>query len=424
MHSPMKVIQLSHSDAGSGAGRAAHRLHRSLIELGLDSHMLVSDRRTEDPTVSTVNRHWGARLRARGAEYLEARLGRQAARSASTFISQSRLGHFNAARHPLVRAADVVGLFWINGAFVAPEGLKGIRQPIIWRLSDAWPFTGGCHYPGDCQRHRESCGHCPELRRPGSHDATYRLWQRKAAAWGQLNLSVVAPSHWLAGLAGQSALFAERNIVVIPTGIDLERYRPLDRARARARFGLPSDRSIIAFGALSPADDPRKGYRELSAAMQGLAALRPQSDVMAVVFGQDAALPPDFPVPLHSVGRLSHDEDLAAIYSAADVVAVPSLEDNLPNVALEAIACGAAVTGFAVGGMPEIVRQGWNGLLAPRGDSVALADALATIIAGPELRSLMSARSREHAEQHFCARAQALQFKALYESCLAAAGAA
>lgn len=409
----VKVVHLSHTDGGAGAGRAAYRIHRSLLSIGVDSTLLVSDKRTSDATVISVTGRWPRRLRARASEYMEVKIAKTLACDPSVFISPSRFSHFSPAADSRVQAADVVSLFWINGAFISPEGLVGLTQPLVWRLSDVWPFTGGCHYPGSCGHFAHQCGHCPQLCNPSAQDLSHQLWLRKAKAWQCLDITIAAPSEWIASLARRSSLFSHRRVEVIPTGIDLARYRPLDRNEARGRLGIPVDKKVLIFGAMSPADDTRKGFKELSSVLEVLANGPLASRLLAVVFGSHGELPA-LPIPALSLGRLDDDESLAMAYSCADMVVVPSLEDNLPNVALEAIACGTPVAGFDVCGMPDIVRDGWNGILSPQRDAVTLGHAIARVLANDSLMSQMDINARLHAEARFSIENQARTYLNLY----------
>lgn len=411
-------MHLSHTDAGAGAGRAAYRIHRSLLDLGVDSKMLVGDKRTADESVVGCAKGTLQRLQAKACEYLEAKSARAHVRDESIFFSPSRFSYFSPLNHSYVRQADIVSLYWINGAFIRPEDLQGVAQPIVWRLSDAWPFTGGCHYPAECERFEKQCGVCPQLRNPSASDFSAKLLQRKFIAWQKLNFTVAAPSQWIANLARRSSLFASRRIEVIPTGIDLERYRVHDQKLSRQKLGIPLDRKILAFGALSPNGDVRKGFRELNEALQMLASTPLAKKTLAVVFGSDAPLAP-LPIESISLGRLHEDDQLAMTYSAADIVVVPSLEDNLPNVALEAIACGAPVAGFDVCGMPDIIRDQWNGILAQSRDALALGKAIAEFLnVSSEKIAQMRHNARSYAEEKFSSIGQAKAYLALYEQLL------
>ncbi len=411
----LNVVHLCHSDAGSGAGRAAYRIHRSLLDLGCTSTMLVADKRTGDETVHRSARGPVAATFARACEFAEARLVRRDVSPGAGHFTPARWGHFNPAASEHVRSADIVCLYWITGAFIRPERLAGIRKPIVWRLSDTWPFTGGCHYPGSCERYCAQCGDCPQLARPGPRDLSRRLWMRKSKAWDELDLTIVAPSEWMARAAQKSSLFAGRRVAVIPTGVELERYRPMDRAQARARHGIPADKQVIVFGSISPTSDRRKGFEQLRAALEILSRGPLAGRIMVVMFGGSNQADAELPVRSMSLGQLGDDAALAAAYSSADLVVVPSLEDNLPNVALEAIACGAPVVGFDVGGMRDIVHQDWNGALAEPADAQQLAEQIRRLLDNPKRLTTMSRNARKRAEERFSLTGQARAYLDLYQ---------
>lgn len=410
----LKVVHLCHNEAGSGAGRAAYRIHRSLLDLGCRSTMLVADKRTADETVHRTAQGPIAATFARLCEFAEARLVRRDVSPGAGHFTPARWGHFRPAASEQVRSADIVCLYWITGAFIRPERLAGIDRPIVWRLSDTWAFTGGCHYPGSCERYVAQCGDCPQLARPGPRDLSRRLWARKSNAWGNLDLTIVAPSEWMARAARRSSLFEDRRVVVIPTGIDLERYRPLDRSQSRARHGIPVDKQVILFGSISPTSDRRKGFEQLHAALEILARGPLADRIMVIMFGGSKQAEAGLPVRSMSLGRIDDDAELAAAYSAADLVVVPSLEDNLPNVALEAIACGAPVVGFDVGGMSDIVRHDWNGALAEPVDPRQLAAQIQRLLEKPKRLAAMSNNARKRAEHRFSLAGQAQAYLDLY----------
>jgi len=172
---------------------------------------------------------------------------------------------------------------------------------------------------------------------------------------------------------------------------------------------------VILFGAMSPKDDVRKGYRELWQALKIVAQSPLASRVLAAVFGNEASFSYDWPIPTVSLGYLKGDEALIDAYNCADVVIVPSLEDNLPNIALEAIACGIPVAAFDVGGMPDILVDGWNGRLVPEVDSERLGRALVGILADSRRLKAMSSNARDYAQQRFSLQGQAKAYQILYE---------
>jgi glycosyltransferase involved in cell wall biosynthesis len=96
------------------------------------------------------------------------------------------------------------------------------------------------------------------------------MWKRKARAGQNLNLTIVTPSHWLAKCAASSSLLKNVRIEVIPNGLDTKQYKPIEKSLARSILGLPEDKQLILFGAMSATSDPRKGFNFLQSALQNL----------------------------------------------------------------------------------------------------------------------------------------------------------
>ncbi|MFN8543333.1 MAG: glycosyltransferase family 4 protein [Candidatus Binatia bacterium] len=165
-------------------------------------------------------------------------------------------------------------------------------------------------------------------------------------------------------------------IRVVPSGIDVEAFAaPAGaRARLRAEWGVPPDALLVlVIGAL----ERRKGHAVLLAA----AAEAPARVHYAFCgAGGEAAAIAEAARPL---GRRVHvvgfRQDIAACLAAADVVAMPSLQEGLGVAALEAMAAGRPVVASRVGGLAEVVQDGESGLLVPPGDAGALAAALARL---------------------------------------------
>jgi glycosyltransferase involved in cell wall biosynthesis len=120
------------------------------------------------------------------------------------------------------------------------------------------------------------------------------------------------------------------------------------------------------------------------------------------------------------LGPIYDVERLRAAYSAADVFAIPSLQDNLPNTILESMACGTPVVAFATGGITEAVSDGHTGLLAPTGDVSAYSLRLRRILEDGRLRHDLGVGARKRAEQDFTVELQARRYASLYQEILRA----
>ena len=123
-------------------------------------------------------------------------------------------------------------------------------------------------------------------------------------------------------------------------------------------------------------------------------------------------------IPHRHVETVNDDRLLSAIYSAADIFVIPSIEDNLPNTVLEAMACGTPVVGFDVGGIPDMVRPGITGELAPAGDVARLSQVIYALLETPEKRHELAANCRRIAEEEYALDLQAHRYMALYKQML------
>jgi len=400
-----------------GAALAANRLHRGLLGCRVDSRMLVQSKLSDDPTVTGSTTAVG-RLAARIRYQLDALPALVSRRRRGTTFTPAWLPDTLAGRIAAL-APDLIHLHWVAGGFLRLENLARFNRPLVWTLHDMWPFTGGCHYTGDCCRFADSCGSCPELDSSVEDDLSRRVWGRKALAWRGLPLTVVAPSSWMARCARESSLFSGARIEVLPNGIDSSLFQPGDRRAAREILRLPQDRRLILFGAMSPTAEPRKGFRHLLAGLRALAAQGWGDRAELVVYGaSDARQRPDFGLPTRYVGHLSDQARMALLNVAADVVVAPSTQDNLPNTVLEALSCGTPVVAFRIGGMPDLIGHGQTGWLCEPFDPEDLARGIARVLGDHALRETLGRQARAQVEREFSLSVVARRHLGLYEELL------
>jgi glycosyltransferase involved in cell wall biosynthesis len=416
----VRVLHLAQSDGGGGANKAAFRLHRALRAAGVASTFHPGRKVGHDPDVVPAWPAIAGRFRSTLAAWLDAHsLDAYPARRGDVF-SPVRFSYGRPHR-ALVAAADVVCLHWIAGSFLHPSDLVRLKKPLVWRLSDLWAFTGGCHFPGSCRAFEQRCGACPSLGSRDSDDLAGRDFAARERAYEALDLTVVAPSTWIAGEARRSALFRQRRIVHIATGIDVSTFRPMPRTEARRLVGLPADdRPILLFGAMAATSNDRKGFGPLQQALSLFAGTERARGAMAVVFGGETDEAQDIGgLPVRHLGRISDESRLARLYAAADVLIAPFIEDNLPNVVLEALACGTPVVAFAAGGIPDAVEHERNGFLAPVGDAAALARGIEWVLE-PSRKAALDAAARQVAESRFDIAECARRYRDLFGDLIAA----
>jgi len=358
----MKVLILNDSDIDGGAARSAHRLHLGLRHIGLDSQMLVRAKVSDESTIvgpASKREKFISKLRP-FLESLPVRIY-----PARTGLVTPAVVPDSLAQHVNRLNPDIVHVHWVGNGFMRLESLARLRHPLVWTLHDMWAFTGGCHYDEGCGRYRKRCGPCPVLGSHSSHDLSRWIWNRKARLWPQLDVTIVTPSRWLSRCAAESTLLSGKRIETIPNGLDLRRYRPIEKSLARRLLGLPEDKQLILFGAVASTSDPRKGFHHLRPALAELTRRGWGDKLELLVLGASRpSVPHELSLTTHYLGRMADDISLVLTYSAADVFVAPSEQDNLPNTVLEAMACGTPCVAFDIGGMSDLIEPGIGGYLA------------------------------------------------------------
>lgn len=410
----MRVVHILSNDCPGGLNHAAIRLHEQLLIQGIDSLLCV--RRHRGHLDSTNS--WGSCVvrHPRDMLALRRRLDSIPAWliSGKPYLSlcwlPSTLDRTVAAIQP-----DLIHIHQPHGAILSLPSLHRFRRPLVATLHDMWFFTGGCTFDGGCGRWADACGKCPKVQFPHRFDASRLGHSLKRRAYRRTPISYIAPSQWMHDCARASSLLANANIEHIPYGIDIDAFAPQDAKTARTDLGLPHDAFVIGFVA-HDVDDPRKGG-DLAAAT--LAALLRKADlvgrrILAVAVG--GSRPPEALFPdgtLAFLGRLATDQ-ISRAYAACDVALVTSRQDNLPNVGIEAIACGTPVFGFNIGGLREITPTPLESLAAPF-DVDALAELLTPLILDPKMHLRHRTQARQHACEKFAAGLMGKRHEQLYE---------
>lgn len=306
--------------------------------------------------------------------------------------------------------ADILNLHWVQGEMLSIAEIGKLAKPMVWTLHDMWAFCGAEHYTEDL---RWKHGYTPKNRpnNESGFDLNRWTWARKLKHWKK-PIHIVTPSHWLAECVRESALMQGWPVSVIPNPIDTERWKPIDQQLARELLGLPKDKHLLLFGAISGSQDPRKGFDLLQDA---LGKLRGEiSDMHLVVFGQASPKnPPDLGFPIHYMGHLYDDLSLRALYSAADVMVVPSKQEAFGQTASEAHACGTPVVAFNTGGLIDIVKHKHNGYLAAAFETDDLAAGITWVLKNIQSKSLRDS-ARATAVQRFSSNVISNLYNMLY----------
>ncbi len=407
----MKIVQVSYSDSIGGAPRAAYRIHQAVSRLGVESVMHVIRANTDDWTVETsgsfLDRKIGA-LRTRAGEALARTL-----RTSNKGLHSPAILPSHWPRRLSRSDAEIIHLHWVEYEMMSVADIGKLRAPVVWTLHDMWAFCGAEHYTEDF-RWRDGYLRQNRPADESGFDLNRWTWQRKVKHWRR-PIHIVAPSQWMADCARQSATMHDWPIAVIPNAIDTDLWHPVEKPLARKILQLPGDRSLLLISAINGIDDHRKGFDLLKAALDRLRGRIEGLEL--VVLGQPEPKDiPDLAFPVHFTGRLKDDISMCLYYSAADAVIIPSRQDNLPNVGLEAQACGTPVISFRVGGLPDIVDQGTTGYLAQPFHTGDLARGIEWVLSGLEHRSKLGIQSRQAAVAKFSYPVVGKRYLDLYQS--------
>ncbi len=414
----LKALHISFRDWEGGAARAAFRLHKGLVRLGERSAFFVLHRCTNEPTVTafTPSRTMSRRLRRRFRRELISRqfaLYRASRPMGLELFSDDR-SEFADDMESQIPSADVINLHWVAGFLNYHSFFSRLpeRTPVVWTLHDMSAFTGGCHYDNGCGKFHTQCGACPQLGSTVTRDLAYRIWLRKRKIYNAISptqLHFVTPSRWLAQEAKSSSLLERFPVSIIPYGVETDIFYPRDRKVGREALEVPQHARVLLFVSHS-VENHRKGFSMLAEALGGL---HENNKLLLLSLGT-GTLELKGRIPHLHLGHIENDRLLALIYSVADIFVIPSLQDNLPNTALESMACGTPVIGFEVGGIPDMVRPGVTGILTPPGNSTALRDSILDLLNNPHVLKEMSLNCRRIAEAEYSLETQARRYVELY----------
>lgn len=418
----MRVLIVNTYEHTGGAAVAAGRLMDALNGSGVKAKMLVAEKETHRLTVAGLPHParqrwhflWERWCIFRALRFSRKRLFEVDIANAGTDITVL----------PEFKEADVIHLSWVNQGMLSTEGIRRILatgKPVVWTMHDLWPATAICHYARQCPSFKTGCHHCRLLPGGGSeHDLASRVWRRKQAAYKAGRISFVACSRWLADQAARSALLADHSVTSIPNPIDTRVFCRRDKAEARRQAGLPGQGRIVLFVSQRVTDE-RKGMGYFVEALRQLVQAHPQwkdNTSVAILGGHAEEVAAQLPLPAWPLGYVADEQAVAGIYNAADAYVLPSLEDNLPNTLMEAMACGVPCVGFCVGGIPEMIVHGRNGYVARPRDAADLAEGIRWVLDEAEADTLQAEAVR-HVARNYSQSHVAMQYIEVYNEALA-----
>ena len=395
----MRVLIINTTERQGGPAIAAYRLTEALKSNGIKAKMLVLEKETDKVTTIAIEKTWRVK-RGLFIEKIRLNIHNRLGRQHRYRLDLGCVGE-DITNLPEFRQADIVHLHWINDGMISLHMLQRIvasGKPVVWTLHDMWPFTGICHYAHDCDNYMKHCGSCPQLNSSRQKDLSYRYFDKKSALLQHSSIRFVACSHWLQEMARKSSLLRGRDISCVPNAVDTRLFHKRDRQMARRELSLPSDKRLLLFSSESVLDR-RKGFEYLADALKELVTTHPEwkEQLALVVLGRDSEKVSfsDIPLTVYPMPYVSDEKQMSLVYNAVDLYAIPSLQDNLPNTVVEAMACGIPCIGFNVGGIPEMIDHLHNGYIADYKDTRHFAEGIHWLLTEGDYEMLSSEALRK-----------------------------
>jgi glycosyltransferase involved in cell wall biosynthesis len=344
----MKVTIVNTHEKAGGAATAANRMFRCMENANLNTNYLVNNKISNSSNIHGNNqiikiyfKAVNKILKLINKSFIST--GEKSIKSFNIFPSNtlSRINKTN---------PDITFLHWVNEEFIPIYNIKKIKGKVVWILHDMWLFSSIDHYSQDDNN----------LSRFGKIISKY-IYNFKRNNLPK-DLTIIAPSQWMAKEAEKSEILKDFSIHTIPNPIDTNVWKPFSKQSAKDELNINTNKKLILFGADGGGKDPRKGFDLLVKAIKNL---NNHTELALVVFGSDKTkteLPKEFET--FFLGKIDNIEKLILAYSAADILAIPSRKDNLPNMIIEAFACNTPAVAFNIGGISDIIDHKKNGYLA------------------------------------------------------------
>lgn len=345
----MKVLHISTHQTG-GAALAAFRLHRSLIDNGVDSRMLTLDGDCDDNFVVRYKPVF-AFQKSKIFKSILYRLGIGIGRY-WRMHDVARKGHecqytypvslYRVENHPLVKWADIIHLHFCDDFINYPTFFKKVKKPIVWTLHDIGIGYGGFHYKND---YNALLPYYKEL------ETEFRKIKSDSISKTR-NLSIVSLSQEMYDFTKNIDYLCDKPNHIVFNSVDSSKFLMYDKKQCRSELGIPQDKTILLFVS-EYVEVQSKG---LSLLKETILSMHQENLLLCIVGNHSAALPSKDIVTSCYFGKITDLVLLSKIYSAADFLVVPSTQESFGQTPMESMSCGTPVVVFPSGAMKDYVR--------------------------------------------------------------------
>lgn len=359
----MKVLHITTSDFG-GAGLCVLRIHTSLLELGIDSKVLVAKKRSDLPTVFLAEKTglntysppknkilWKIAkvMRRRGLFLTQLEnYQRSVACLENKTIFTFPLSNYDLSLHPLVIDADIIHLHWVADFIDYPTFFRSIEKPIVWTFHDENIAFGGFHYKRERDKYYDQCKNTEE---------DLVNIKREALSNARSNITIIALSEMMKSFCERVPLLSSFPVEIIHNGVDYERFSPINKSFAKQVFCIPEDRIVFGFCSVD-LSEKRKGLEELIRALERLDII----GKVTLMCAGTGNIPVHTGLNIIKAGSINNERIMSLFFSAVDYFVMPSFQEAFAQTPLEAMACGVPVIAFPCSGTIDLIND-TNGVI-------------------------------------------------------------
>lgn len=356
----MKVLHITTSDSG-GAGMCVMRIHKSLLDLGVDSRVLVSCKSTDDSRVikaldSGLNKYIPPKnsyirklqkvMRRRGRYLTQLEKYERSVKclQGKAFFTFPLSG-YDLSKHPLVEEADIIHLHWVANFLDYPTFFRNVNKPIVWTLHDENIAFGGFHYERERDKYYDLC--------KKTEDELQKI-KLESLAYARGKVTFIALSEMMKSFCEKIPVVSSFPIIMIHNGVDYKRFVQINHNIAKNILDIPDNHLVFGFCSVD-LGDTRKGLKELVLTLERLR--KTNTDKITLLCAGKGDIPIQTNVNVVKMGPIHNERIMSLFYSASDYFMLPSFEEAFAQTPLEAMACGVPVIGFPCGVINELINE-------------------------------------------------------------------
>ncbi len=379
----MKILNISYSDQFGGAAKSAYRIHNLLNSIkDIKSEMLVVKKISRDRNVFSVKNK---------KSIFFFKLKNYFGMLVSKFDTNDNPKSYNFFKSPFLKYInnsnyDLINLHWINAETLSIEDIKQINKPFIITMHDMWWICGSENYL-DYSDKKWKKGEFKNF-------LSNYIYNKKKSISPK---AIISPSKWLIDSVQNSKLYNQAKLINIPYPVDQNIFFPKKNFNSFKKFNLfKNDKIKIFFGVFGNASDKRKG---LDLLIKSLNLIDP--NLFELVIASKNEFDQSCKFKIQNLNYIESEKDLSKIYNICDIVVLTSRLDNLPNIALEAQSCGKPLVGYNVGGIPDIIKDNYNGFLIKPFNFYLFSKKLGILIKNKKLRKKFSLNAKIYSKKNW-----------------------